>query len=78
MLHAIVFLIEMAVATRLAAKFNSYYAERPGKSDRRRHHFGPKRHSKLTRRLDRTVLTTMVTNAVRLFLLFYYIYNTTY
>lgn len=31
LLHAIIFLIEMAVATRLAAKFNSYYAERPGK-----------------------------------------------
>lgn len=50
----------MAVATRLAAKFNSYYAERPGKSEMRRHHLG----RKLTR-LDRTVLTTMVTNAVR-------------
>ncbi|KAL4809636.1 hypothetical protein BDV18DRAFT_132499 [Aspergillus unguis] len=29
LLHTIIFLIEMAAATRLAAKFNSYYAERP-------------------------------------------------
>lgn len=27
----IIFLIEMAVATRIAAKFNSYYAEKPGR-----------------------------------------------
>lgn len=31
LLHAIIFLIEMVIAARLAAKFNSYYAERPGK-----------------------------------------------
>jgi hypothetical protein len=31
LLHTIVFLVEMAVAIRLAAKFNSYYAEKPGK-----------------------------------------------
>ncbi|PYH63421.1 Mpv17/PMP22 family protein [Aspergillus vadensis CBS 113365] len=29
LLHAIIFLIEMAAAMRLAAKFNSYYAEKP-------------------------------------------------
>ncbi|KAJ5684607.1 uncharacterized protein N7477_000952 [Penicillium maclennaniae] len=29
LLHTIIFLIEMAVATRLAAKFNTYYAEKP-------------------------------------------------
>ncbi|OJI97513.1 hypothetical protein ASPVEDRAFT_119461 [Aspergillus versicolor CBS 583.65] len=29
LLHTIIFLIEMAAATRLAAKFNSYYAEKP-------------------------------------------------
>ncbi|KAJ5893951.1 hypothetical protein N7495_005642 [Penicillium taxi] len=29
LLHTIIFLIEMAVAARIAAKFNSYYAERP-------------------------------------------------
>ncbi|KAB8077364.1 hypothetical protein BDV29DRAFT_168307 [Aspergillus leporis] len=29
LLHSIIFLIEMAVAMRLAAKFNSYYAEKP-------------------------------------------------
>merc|ERR1712187_775010 len=29
LLHAIIFTIELAVAMRLAAKFNSYYAERP-------------------------------------------------
>jgi hypothetical protein len=32
LLHSIIFLIEMAVAMRLAAKFNSYYAEKPGKA----------------------------------------------
>lgn len=31
LLHTIIFLIEMAVAARLAAKFNTYYAEKPGK-----------------------------------------------
>lgn len=31
LLHTILFLIEMAVTMRLAAKFNSYYAEKPGK-----------------------------------------------
>lgn len=30
LLHTIIFLIEMAVAARLAAKFNTYYAEKPG------------------------------------------------
>ncbi|CAG7952208.1 unnamed protein product [Penicillium salamii] len=29
LLHTIIFLIEMAVAARLAAKFNTYYAEKP-------------------------------------------------
>ncbi|KAL5357028.1 hypothetical protein BJX96DRAFT_135472 [Aspergillus floccosus] len=29
LLHSIIFLIEMAAAMRLAAKFNSYYAEKP-------------------------------------------------
>jgi len=29
LLHAVIFLIEMAITTRLIAKFNSYYAERP-------------------------------------------------
>ncbi|KAJ5562006.1 hypothetical protein N7535_003531 [Penicillium sp. DV-2018c] len=29
LLHTIIFLIEMAVAARLAAKFNTYYGERP-------------------------------------------------
>ncbi|PTU22524.1 hypothetical protein P175DRAFT_0431857 [Aspergillus ochraceoroseus IBT 24754] len=29
LLHAIIFMIEMAAAMRLAAKFNSYYAEKP-------------------------------------------------
>ncbi|KAJ9213396.1 hypothetical protein DTO166G4_5022 [Paecilomyces variotii] len=29
LLHTIIFLIEMAVTARLAAKFNSYYAEKP-------------------------------------------------
>ncbi|KAJ5383038.1 hypothetical protein N7517_000949 [Penicillium concentricum] len=29
LLHTIVFLVEMAVAARIAAKFNTYYAERP-------------------------------------------------
>ncbi|KAJ5777398.1 hypothetical protein N7520_000644 [Penicillium odoratum] len=29
LLHTIIFLIEMAVATRIAAKFNTYYAEKP-------------------------------------------------
>ncbi|OJK00400.1 Mpv17/PMP22 family protein [Aspergillus aculeatinus CBS 121060] len=29
LLHTIIFLIEMAAATRLAAKFNSYYSEKP-------------------------------------------------
>ncbi|KAL2817811.1 hypothetical protein BJX63DRAFT_93667 [Aspergillus granulosus] len=29
LLHTIIFLIEMAAAARLAAKFNSYYAEKP-------------------------------------------------
>jgi len=29
LLHTIILIIEMAVATRLAAKFNSYYAEKP-------------------------------------------------
>ncbi|KAJ6091919.1 hypothetical protein N7467_003888 [Penicillium canescens] len=29
LLHTIIFIIEMAVAARLAAKFNAYYAERP-------------------------------------------------
>ncbi|KAJ5301938.1 hypothetical protein PENANT_c046G06386 [Penicillium antarcticum] len=29
LLHTIIFIIEMAVAARLAAKFNSYYAEKP-------------------------------------------------
>ncbi|XHF97283.1 hypothetical protein AWENTII_000876 [Aspergillus wentii] len=29
LLHAIIFLIELAAAMRLAAKFNSYYAEKP-------------------------------------------------
>jgi hypothetical protein len=32
LLHTIIFLIEMAVAARLAAKFNTYYAEKPGMS----------------------------------------------
>lgn len=31
LLHTVIFLIEMAIATRLITKFNSYYAERPGK-----------------------------------------------
>lgn len=31
LLHTIIFLVEMAVAARLATKFNTYYAERPGK-----------------------------------------------
>ena len=31
LLHTIIFLVEMAVAARLAAKFNAYYAEKPGK-----------------------------------------------
>lgn len=34
LLHAIIFIIELAVAMRLAAKFNSYYAEKPGKRSR--------------------------------------------
>ncbi|KAJ5432702.1 uncharacterized protein N7458_011858 [Penicillium daleae] len=29
LLHTIIFLIEMAVATRIASKFNTYYAEKP-------------------------------------------------
>ncbi|KAF3384305.1 Protein sym1 [Penicillium rolfsii] len=29
LLHTIIFLIEMAVATRIATKFNTYYAEKP-------------------------------------------------
>ncbi|KAJ5698541.1 hypothetical protein N7462_000546 [Penicillium macrosclerotiorum] len=29
LLHTIIFLVEMAVATRIAAKFNTYYAEKP-------------------------------------------------
>lgn len=29
LLHTIIFIIEMAVATRIAAKFNTYYAEKP-------------------------------------------------
>lgn len=32
LLHTIIFIIEMAAAMRLAAKFNSYYAEKPGKA----------------------------------------------
>ncbi|KAJ5098908.1 hypothetical protein N7532_005909 [Penicillium argentinense] len=32
LLHTIIFLIEMAVATRIAAKFNTYYAEKPGET----------------------------------------------
>lgn len=55
----------MAVATRIAAKFNTYYAERPGKPD-------PllPLHPEVELRPDglelttTTVLTTMVTNAV--------------
>ena len=30
LLHAIIFFIEMAITSRLIAKFNSYYADKPG------------------------------------------------
>jgi protein Mpv17 len=30
LVHTVIFLIEMAILGRLAAKFNSYYADRPG------------------------------------------------
>lgn len=30
LLHALIFIIEMVVVSRLIAKFNSYYAEKPG------------------------------------------------
>jgi hypothetical protein len=30
LLHALVFLVEMAIISRMVAKFNSYYAEKPG------------------------------------------------
>lgn len=31
LLHAVIFLIELVIMSRLIAKFNAYYAERPGK-----------------------------------------------
>ncbi|KAJ5741485.1 hypothetical protein N7533_010894 [Penicillium manginii] len=66
LLHTIIFLIEMAVATRIAAKFNTYYAEKPGMT----WPFAlcpvlfPGGLSANMSAL--IVLTTMVTNAVRL------------
>lgn len=30
LLHTIIFIIELAVTMRLAAKFNTYYADKPG------------------------------------------------
>lgn len=33
LLHAIVFLVEIALAARLTVKFNAYYEEQPGSSD---------------------------------------------
>lgn len=30
LLHAIIFIIEMVIVSRLIAKFNSYYADKPG------------------------------------------------
>jgi hypothetical protein len=57
LLHAAVFLLQMAAVSLLTRKFNSYYAQRPG---RRQH--PPTRVLYLT---DMLVLTTMITNAVR-------------
>ncbi|KAJ5160382.1 uncharacterized protein N7482_007386 [Penicillium canariense] len=61
LLHTIIFLIEMAVATRIASKFNTYYAERPGKAPTAtsREEVSPVTNQRIT-----IVLTTMVTNAV--------------
>lgn len=63
LLHAIIFLVEMAVTLRLIAKFNSYYKEKPGTYS----------HPILDRYSQCAdgyllVLTTMVTNAVCPFL----------
>ncbi|WEW61627.1 hypothetical protein PRK78_007118 [Emydomyces testavorans] len=61
LLHALLLVLEMAIALRLAAKFNSHYAERPG---------NPLSLSQVTDLLftdyipSWLVLTTMVTNAV--------------
>lgn len=33
LLHAIVFMVEIALAARLTVKFNAYYEEQPGSSD---------------------------------------------
>jgi len=64
LLHTIIFLIEMAAAARIAAKFNTYYAEKPGMPL-----FCPYPRPwvrPLTNMSALIVLTTMVTNAVSL------------
>jgi hypothetical protein len=33
LVHTIIFLIEMAIVTRIVTKFNTYYTERPGKQN---------------------------------------------
>jgi protein Mpv17 len=56
LVHAVIFLIEMAMVTRLVTKFNSYYGERPGK------------HRSVSSRRSASngliVLTMMITNAI--------------
>lgn len=56
LVHLVIFLIEMAVISRLTAKFNTYYADRPGTLS---FHMGGV--SILT---STTVLTMMISNAV--------------
>lgn len=51
----------MAVATRIATKFNSYYAEKPGKASTREVRGDARLNANQSMT---TVLTTMVTNAV--------------
>ena len=58
LLHAAVFLVQMAAVSLLARKYNSYYAQRPGRQLR----IGRSMCAVLTRY---AVLTTMITNAVR-------------
>jgi hypothetical protein len=58
LLHVIVIIIEMAVIGRITARFNSYYAARPGK-----HHFRVFI-SDLMELTSHLVVTMMVTNAI--------------
>lgn len=75
LLHAVVFLVEIALAARLTVKFNAYYEEQPGSSNPQ---LGPRplRHISIIQPPSspshhfviltwrRTVMTMMVTNAI--------------